>query len=263
MTTATKTKIKVDVDAPITEFCPSCQREVEAKDGICTQCGWKFATATGSSTGAAVFAPARAAKIQVVADVAIEVDRTGSSQEFAVGIPIASEMIIKPIVAKVRESRFWCGSHGDLDYDEPHVLLTDKGTADQVLSDIRAIRYAGGGDAEEHHLDGIEQLFRLVPWSSSSDSRGALIAFLTADTKPARSGITAAALGSQLAKKGILFYLVCQETPTLRELADAAKGFLFPISNTPSTTDMQKIAAQIAASITDVRASGGTLPMPS
>ena len=198
----------------------------------------------------------------MVADIALEVDRTGSSEEFAVGIPTASEMIIKPIVAKVREARFWCGSHGDLDYDERHVLLTDKGTADQVLSDIRGIRYAGGGDAEEHHLDGIEQIFRLVPWSSSSDSRGALIAFLTADTKPARSGITAAELGSQIASKGILFYLVCQETKNLRELADAAHGFLFPITNAPSVNDMQKIAAQIAASITDVRASGGTLPMP-
>jgi hypothetical protein len=242
-------------------FCPSCQIEVEATNNICPKCGWKFSE--NSPAGPTAFKPAREAKIQIIAEIAIEIDRTGSSEEFSNGIALASELIITPVVRKVREARFWVASHGDLDYDEQHILLTDKGIAEQALNDIRSIQYSGGGDPEEHHLDGIERIFKLVPWSTGcADTRGAIVAFLTAETKPAKSGITAAELGAQIAKKGLLFYLVCQETPTLRELLQGENSFLFPISNTPSPQDMQKVAAQISASIVNKAAAGGTLVLP-
>jgi hypothetical protein len=242
-------------------MCPSCQSEVEPLSGnICPRCAWTF-DVIGAPI-ATLVKPARTPKIQVRVDLVFQIDRTGSSAEFSEGIPMAAELIIKPIQAKARELRCWVATHGDLDYDEKYVLLTDNGTPEQALDDIRKISYGGGGDAAETHLDGIEQTFHTIPWTFDYSARGAIVSFLTADTKKSRSGVTAAELGRHVREKNLLFYAVCQETPALRELADAAGGLLFPISNAPSSETMQLIASQIAASITNTAASGGTLTMP-
>jgi hypothetical protein len=171
-------------------------------------------------------------------------------------------MIVSQVKAKAREVKCWLGSHGDIDEGQDFIIHTDAGTPEQAVEDIRKIPYGGGGDAEEHHLDAIESLLSRVPWTADpSRARGAIIAFMTADTKPAKSGISAAALGKQIKDKGILLYLVCEPTPTLQNLASAAEGLVFQISNNPDPSEMQKIAAQLAASIVLTVAGGGTVPM--
>jgi hypothetical protein len=195
-------------------------------------------------------------------DLAATVDRTGSSERFQTGIPQTYEMIVLQVKAKAREVKCWLGSHGDIDEGQNFIIHTDAGTPEQAVEDIKKISYGGGGDPPEHHLDAVESLLNRVPWTAdSSRSRGAIITFMTADTKPAKSGISAAALGKQIKDKAILLYLVCEPTPTLHELASAAEGLVFQISNNPDPSEMQKIAAQLAASIVATVASGGTVPM--
>ena len=216
--------------------------------------------ATACSTG--FVRPAARPKIQCEVDLGIGVDTTGSSEAFRTGIPDAAARIMKSVEAKARQVRIWLQSHGDLDEGQNMVLHTDGGSVAQAIDDINKLTYGGGGDPDEHHLDAIEKLLKIVPWiPDQMRARGAIVAFLTADTKPAKSGVTAQALGEQIKNHGILLYLICEPTPTLHELISAADGFMFQISNSPDLSELQQIAAQVSASIAVSVTKGGTLPM--
>ena len=242
-------------------YCPSCQTQVNASTDVCPSCGWRF-NATSGKPAQSIVRPATRPKIQCQVDLAATVDRTGSSLRFQTGIPQTYEMIVSQVKPKVRKVNCWLASHGDLEEDQDFIIHTDAGTPEQAIEDIKKISFGGGGDASEHHLDAIESLLNRVPWTADpSRARGAIIAFMTADTKPAKSGISAAVLGKQIRDRGILLYLVCEPTPTLQELAFAAEGLVFQISNNPDPSEMQRIAAQLAASIVATVASGGTVPM--
>jgi hypothetical protein len=241
--------------------CPSCQQAVPAASPTCPNCGWNFNPA-GSLVRPSLVKPAARPKIQVEVDLGITVDRTGSSAPFSTGIPITLETILKQVAAKARSVRCWLQSHGDLDLGEQMVLHTDGGTPEQAIADIKQITYDGGGDPPEHHLDAIEHLVSTVPWiADPSRARGAILGFMTADTKPARSGVTARQLGEAIKQRGLLLYLVCEPMPALDELIRAASGMMFAISNAPNPTDLQRIAAQMSASILATVAKGGTTPM--
>jgi hypothetical protein len=242
-------------------YCPSCQKPCDAAVDTCPSCGWRSNRMVGRQ-GPSIVRPAVRPKLQCEVDLATTVDRTGSSECFQTGIPKTFEMIVSQVGAKARSVKCWLQSHGDLDEGQKSIIHTDGGTPDQAIKDIKKISYGGGGDAEEHHLDAVESLLHRVPWTADpSRARGAIIGFTTADTKPARSGISAAALGREINEKGILLYLVCEPTATLQELAAAAGGLVFQISNSPDPADMQRIASQLAASIVATVASGATVPM--
>lgn len=242
-------------------YCPSCQNKVDTAVDVCPSCGWSFNNSSGQpKLSFAPPVPSRP-KIQCAVDLAATVDRTGSCERFEIGIPLTYDLILAQLKTKVRDVKCWLGSHGDLDEGQNFIIHTDAGTPEQASEDIKNICYGGGGDPPEHHLDAIESLLNLVPWTSDpSRARGAIVAFMTADTKPAKSGISATELGRQIRDKGILLYLVCEPTPTLQELASAAEGFLFQISNNPEPTEMQKIAAEVGKSIAITAASGSTVP---
>lgn len=206
--------------------------------------------------------PAVRPKIPCEVQIAITDDRTGSSEAFKTGIPITVEGILNPVVAKAREVKVWLQTHGDLDEGQDMVLLVDGGTADDAERAVKGVVYEGGGDAPEHHLDAVERLANTVPWiADPRKARGAIVALLTADSKPARSGKSARQIGEEIRTRGVLLYLVCEETPTLRELSDAAGGWIFKISNSPDPKELQSIASKVAASITQVAGSGATVPL--
>ena len=142
------------------------------------------------------------------------------------------------------------------------ILDIEDATVDQAIEVIKRITYEGGGDPAEHHLDAIEHLLNTTPWSlDPSQSRGAILSFLTADSKPATTGSSASKIGQKIKDQKILLYLVCQPTPCLRELVEAADGLLFDITNNPDPDDLQRIAGQLAASIVATVGSGATVPL--
>ena len=241
--------------------CPSCQTQVPPTSTVCPTCGWKF-NAGGGKPGPTIVRPATRPKIQCEVDLYATIDRTGSSDRFRTGIPQTYGTIVSQIKAKARTVKCWVASHGDRDEGQEVILHTDAGTPEQAIEDIRKINYGGGGDAPEHHLDAIEEAIARVPWTADpSRARGAILAFVTADAKPARSGATAAQNGQREKDRGLLLYVVCEPTPTLQEMVMAAGGLMFQITNSPDPTELQKIAAQLAASIVATVASGSTLPM--
>ena len=202
--------------------CPSCQAEINDSADICPKCGWKFVS-LGMKPGPSIVRPAARPKIQCEVDLAATVDRTGSSQPFQTGIPMTYEMIVTQVAAKARSVKCWLASHGDLDEGQAFVLHTDAGTPDQAIADLKKVLYGGGGDPPEHHLDAIEALLNSVPWTADpARARGAILAFTTADSKPARSGVSAAVLGKKIKDRGLLLYFVFEPTATLHELASAA-----------------------------------------
>ena len=244
-----------------TRECPSC-KEALVVDHVdnCPGCGWQFNVGVGKR-GVSIVRPAVRPKIPCQVQIAITDDRTGSSEAFKCGIPVTVEGILTPVVAKAREVRVWFQTHGDLDEGQDTVLLVDGGTAEDAKKAANGVVYEGGGDAPENHLDAIERLANTVPWTADPrKARGAIVALMTADTKPARSGKTARQIGEEIKKRGVLLYCVCEETSQLRELCDAAGGWIFKISNTPDLRELQSIASKVAASITQVAGSGATLP---
>lgn len=237
--------------------CPSCHRMVASADSECSHCGWRF-----HATPQATVRPAPRPKIPVCVEFAQTVDRTGSSHAFATGILKASEKILRLIERQAQSIRVWLQTHGDEECGQLPVLLTDGGAVQNALADINSIIFEGGGDAEEHHLDAVEKLLQTVPWSDDPRrTRGVMTAFVTADSKPARSGRTPEAIGATIRDRGILFYVVGEDMTRMRALCDAAGGLFFEISNDPRPEDLERIAADVAASVVATMSCGKTIPI--
>jgi hypothetical protein len=141
-------------------------------------------------------------------------------------------------------------------------LLCNGVSVPEAIAEVARLQYGGGGDEPETHADSVETVMTTIPWEPDARRwRNALIMFLTADSKPARSGTTPRQLGTALKSRGILVYLVAEDYPFARELAVAAEGLFFPISNDPDPVQMQQIAAGISQSILITAAGGATRPM--
>lgn len=241
--------------------CPSCETLNLENTDTCTGCGWRFSHHEGKK-GGSIIRPATRPKIPCQVQIAFTNDRTASSHAFKTGIPITVDGILSPLEAKAREVSVYFQTHGDLDEGQEMVLLLDGGTPEEARKAAQNISYDGGGDPPEHHLDAIEQLMNTVPWiADPRHARGAIVALMSADSKSTRSRNSASEIGRELKNRGILLYCICEETQQLRELCNAAEGWMFPISNTPNLTELQSIASKVAASITQAAGAPDTAPM--
>lgn len=242
-------------------ICKSCGGVItDVTQTKCPNCGQQLQPA--EDAGRVINRTLARPRISAELDFATTVDRTGSSQAFQEGIPLAYEKIVRGIEQQIRDVKLHLFSHGDLDYGEETILLTDGGTTEQAISDIKSINFGGGGDSTETHLSAIEHVMNNVPWRNRPNrSRSALLAFLTDDSKPCRSGLTPWQLGEELKKRNILLYLICQPTPTLSELVDAAGGLMFAISNSPDPKELEQIASQLTASIHAATSTSTTKPL--
>ncbi|MCD4656248.1 MAG: hypothetical protein K8S87_01775 [Planctomycetes bacterium] len=273
------------------KICPSCMAEVREYEELCPQCGWQFTTistkplktalsekknndetcidASDVRTNDAVLTENNSESIDnkemsqqndetldsstKTLNLGLCIDRTGSSEQFQQGIYSCCKQIFEVIEQEFADIRCWMQSHGDLDYSEDIILHTDGDSPQQTLDDIRQITFEGGGDPHETHLDGIENLFRIVPWATNpANTMSAVIVFLTSETKPSKSGISAKELGAEVERMGITLCLICKPTPTLYKLCRSAKGFMFPITSSPSTEDIEQISTNIPKILTQI-----------
>lgn len=204
----------------------------------------------------------RVNKIMADLILANEFDITGSSGEFERGIRRMVEQILHSVAAKARSITVYQSTHGDEDCGQYPTVITHGGTVEQAIADANRLVFSGGGDAPEHHLTGIYAALKAVPWPADPRrGRGALMGYLTSDTKPDRDGMTPRRLGEKIREKGVLLYLVCEPYPFAEDLAEAAQGLIFPITNDPDPAQLQQISAQLSASILATVSAGGTRPM--
>ncbi len=231
-------------------LCPSCGSQIDdPKSGVCAHCGWQM------QTGAAPAEPVvsvsmKPRKIPVAVDLVMDIDITASSLAFSQGIVESAATLLDHLQRKARALRVWVVTHGDRDCGQPPRLVADAAEPQAALEAIRRLRFAGGGDPPEHHLDAWEWILDFIPLSDDPTvARGCIVSFTTAGSKPATSGRSPKEIGARVADKNIVACLVCERVAELEELCNAANGFLFPISATPARGEMEKVAKLVARSI--------------
>lgn len=240
--------------------CPSCSAAIDpAINTVCPNCGFQVCLGLAPT----IIQPVRRLqKISASVLVSLLIDITGSTGRFARGVPLAVKHILELIGAKARETKVYVHTGGDLDYGQQCVLLCNGLPVPEAVVEVARLGFGGGGDEPETHADSVETVLATTPWEPDARKwRNALIVFLTADSKAARSGTTPAKLGAALKSRGILVYLVAEDYPFARELAAAADGLFFAISNDPDPVQMQQIAAGISQSLLITAAGGATRPM--
>jgi hypothetical protein len=228
--------------------CPSCAAGFDASaNPACPNCGFQI----NAINLPVVFQPVRRVQKSAASVLlALLVDITGSTGKFSDGVRLAPAMIFRTIQAKARTTKVYLHTGGDLDFGQQCTLVCDGGTIDQATPALASLSFGGGGDAPETHLDSIEAVLTTTSWELDPRTwRNAVVGFLTANTKPSRSGVTAEELGAKFKNLGILFYLVAEDFPFARAITDAAGGLFFPISNHPDPAQMQQIASGIGQSI--------------
>jgi hypothetical protein len=190
----------------------------------------------------------------------VTVDITGSSRQFAIGIPLIAERTFTFLEQKVAGVTVFVWTHGDEDCGQMPTLVLDKATPQQAIAAVKNLTYDGGGDPPEDHAAAIQNLLNLTPWGATSRDRNILLMFATAETKPLKSGQSMKDLGKAIKARGVFLFAVCETTPLLHELVQSAEGILIPISNTPDEREIQRVVAQLGASIA-ATVSSGTIAM--
>ena len=193
--------------------------------------------------------------------LAFLIDITGSTGRFAAGVVEAIRMILGQITARVRGLSIYLYGGGDLDCGQECTLLASGVPVAEAIATVERLSFQGGGDSEETHADSVETVITTTPWELDRQWRNVLVVFLTADSKPSRSGLTTRQLGEKLQRQGIQLFVVAEDYPFARDLVDAAAGLFFPISNNPDPTQMQQIAGAISQTLLLTVASPATKPM--
>ncbi len=241
--------------------CPSCQAENSETNAVCEHCGYQFDLGGKASVNlAGVSRP----KMMIKIILCFLIDRTGSSDQFKAGIRRMCKMTLDALASRAQSVEIAIVTYGDKDEGQhPEIVKEGLSPAD-AESAIGDIIFGGGGPPKENHLCGYEYAAQKVKWAASkAEGRNALVAFSTADTKPAVSGQTSKAIGENIVAKNIALFSVAEPYPFLCKLSDAANGFLFTISNDPSDEDIQTIAGKLAASVTDTVNDGCDVNQPS
>ncbi|MEI6166652.1 MAG: hypothetical protein WCS52_05615 [bacterium] len=194
----------------------------------------------------------------------ISVDRTGSTKAFTKGVPEIAEKTLRSLEGTISKLDIDLWSHGDEDCDELPIQMIQSGSVDQVIDAIGKIEYGGGGDLEETHATQAQRILDVTAWGTRLlFCRNVALFFLTDDTKLLPSGKSLRELGNEYRAKGVKLVLVSQATDNLKELVEAAGGFLIPISNNPDEAEIKKVVTSLSATLTmAVNAAFGTTPMP-
>lgn len=242
--------------------CPSCSKTINrATDQVCPACGFQLDQGAISVPILSQATVVRR-KIPIQVQIALNTDRTGSSEAYAQGIPTSQKMILEGVEAKITQVQVWHQTHGDLDCGQDPYFLSQETSVSEAVEDLNHLCFEGGGDPPEHHLDALEHVLSQVPWEVDiRKARGAIISFCNADTKPSRSGISAQVLGEQIRERGLLFYLVAEPYPWCQQIIQSSGGLFLEISNNPNSAELESISSALCASIVGTIGSGKTVPM--
>lgn len=213
-------------------------------------------------------------RMPVRVQLAISIDRTGSSAPFTQGISMLCQSLFAQLEPKVADLSVSVFSHGDLQDCQQEFLPLSSGVApDQALADIRTIRYGGGGSADEDHLHAADQLLQRGSFGAGGCDRGFLLLLTTDGSHPHPQGKSPEQIAEEIRGRNLVLLLVgtpdpqqehSPACPRLRALMEASRGgFFIPISKAPDPNELQQVASKVAASVTrSVNQGSATLPAP-
>jgi ribosomal protein L32 len=238
------------------EKCPHCGESLDGTGTICGKCGFQ----RGDSAALATAPSPIRGRIQkrMVPDglaVCLDVDATGSSQSFEGGIKGNIPLLIDGIIAEgVKNARFSILEHRDEDYGERPILYPETSDPEEVKRIVREMKFQGGGDAPETHLQAAEKALREVAWSNKRSERNIYVAFWNADAKPLKGGTVSDLANSfrspaEGTHRLIDVILVAQSEPMVKEFADAVGAEFIPISTDPTPDEMKRITGRLVKSI--------------
>ncbi len=243
--------------------CPSCGTSVDsATTPTCPVCAWAFGPPLNTGKHMTAIQPAMRPKIPVNVVAGVGIDITGSSAPFADGIRGNIEALLRAIEAKAASLTVTVQTHGDEDDGQFPTLVADSANVTDAVAAVKALRFDGGGDPPEHHLNAIEKLASVVPFAAAGrQQRGVVVMFSTADSKAAGSGKTPEQIGAELLAKGFITCFVGEPGTQVERVGKACNAFLFPISASPTPAEMKRVAEQVAASIVASLTKGTTRPL--
>jgi hypothetical protein len=245
----------------VMQSCQICQCELDSNQ-VCPNCGPK--AGQSSATDQFQIKAAKPRRIPTEVIFVGSADITGSTGPYSATVPEVFEKVGRGLADKIATITYDVWSHGDLDCGQTPVQLCQHVTLDEAVAALKTLVYDGGGDPAESHADQVENLLNVSQWGADPlKSRNVLLMFATDDTKPTRSGKSMKQLGKEFKDKRVFLFLVCQETANLRELVDSAGGVLVQISTNPDATEIQKVVAQLTASIATTVVHGATIPLSS
>jgi hypothetical protein len=225
---------------------------------------YKQDAGTSDQGGELVLQPVRVhGKRPGCAKVVLDIDRTDSARKFQAGIPVIARFALRSLETSIAKLDIDLWTHGDESCGELPIQLIQSGSIDQVIEGISGINYRGGFDPAETHAEQLQRILDVTHWGLQMlYCRNIVVSILSEDTKPLRSRKSMHRLGFDYRENGVKLVLVCQPTPNLQEIVDAAGGFLIPISNSPDQAEIQKVTEALCATLTmPVMSSGGTIPM--
>lgn len=246
-------------DIAMNTYCQVCQGQLDG-NGACPNCGPKAGSAAG--VGQFQFKPSRQRLLPTSVTLVGDLDRTESTTPFSAAIPKVFQGVARGLAERITDITYDVWTHGDLDCHETPVQLCHHVGMDEAINALKSIVFEGGGDLPETHADQLENLLAVTQWGSDPlKSRNILLMFATDETKPSRSGKSMKQIGAEFKAKGVFLFLVCQETPSLREIVDAAGGYLIPISTDPDEAETKRVVSQLTASITATATRAATIPL--
>lgn len=239
--------------------CPGCDAEISVDTTECPECGFSLIVRNSvprPTIRRMAVRPRRTADVEV----AVTIDSTASSLQFANGIPILIENLLTDVRRITRACHVWLQTHGDESEGMFPLLRCDRCTVDEAVGVAQRIGFAGGGLPDEDHLKAIDHLAGIVPFTASSTCRAVLVAVINAESKPLDNG-SPFELGRELADRGLLIYVIGEPTPRIVEFVAGAGGQLLPITNSPQPDELSEIVTRIGASIRGTIVSGATRPI--
>jgi hypothetical protein len=260
----------------ISATCPFCLSALAADASVCHECGKPRSATISTSSLRSIpsFVRPKSPKVPVRVQLAISVDRTGSSAPFTKGISQLCQSVFTQLGSKVADLKVSVFSHGDLqDSSQDVIQLSSRVTPEQAMMDIPSIQYGGGASADEDHLYAVDQLLQRAGIGGTGIDRGFLLLITTDGTHPHPLGKSVQEIAQEILDRRLVLLLVGTPDlqsgsrpccPRMNALIEACSGsFFIPISNTPDAAELQAVASMVAASVTrSVNQAMATLPAP-
>jgi len=235
--------------------CPSCGESMGTAV-VCPKCGFQRGIDPGLAAMPSPIKGRAGKRMRPDAVVmCLDIDATGSSQNFEGGIKGNIPILLDGVRAEgIKETRVSVLEHRDEEIGEVAIMYPETSDVEDVKRIVREMRFEGGGDDPETHLDAAKKALNEVGWSNKRGERNVLVCFWNADTKPPRHGTLDELVNAFLnpapgTHRPIDVIVVAQPEHSVMQFVNAVGAEFHQISTDPTPDEMKRIVARLIKSI--------------